>query len=523
MKRLAFRDDSGATMVIVLVLVTVLALGLSALMSMSDTSVRTTVGLRDQATDAYAADAAAKVVIDTIRKTDSCAAVTNLPSTFYPAVGSAPAASATVECEEITGDTEGGGANSSPGSAILTLGKGEGGEHGLVVDSSNNQSVKVRGGVFSNSTIFLNGNKSDLENTASNSYVYAMGACTSSGTSKIISTPAAVCNYKNYPQSVYDRRGKDPGTVAAHGASFDAPPAPTAVAVPPVCTGKTVYELQPGLYTSAALLNALTNSASCSDSVFHFNPGRYYFNFQDVAPGTHKWTVSGGYLVAGTATSTLKTTPPPAMPGSCVAPGTAAATETSGVQFVFGGDSRMDYTKNGSNYSNIEICASNSPSGPPIAIYGLKTGIGAGAMAVPAQTGCVVTTPYPSTGACAVIQSYSDPNPRLTIQGTTYTPRSMIDLYLNNNTIQVFRWGLVTRGLQLHSTGSTGSLINPVIDVPDNAPAPFPEPNLMYLKVRVCPGAATCSTSAPVRLRAKVRVFPDEPDNVTVLSWSSDR
>jgi hypothetical protein len=430
-----------------------------------------------------------------------------------------------VECEAITGDGEGGGANSSPGSAILTLGKGEGGEQGLVVDSSNNQSVKVRGGVFSNSTIFLNGNKSDLENTATNSYVYAMGSCTSSGTSKIVSSPAAVCDYSTNPQSQFDRRGKDPGTVTAHGVSFDAPPAPTAAAVPPVCSGKKVYELQPGLYTSATLLNGLTNSASCSDSVFHFNPGRYYFNFQDVAPGTRKWTVSGGYLVAGTATSTLKTSPAPTMPGSCVVPGTAAATETSGVQFVFGGDSRMDYTKNGSNYSNIEICASNSPSGPPIAVYGLKAGIGAGAMAVPAQSGCVTTTPYsPSDPAtCAVIQSYSDPYPRLTIQGTTYTPRSMIDLYLNNNTIQVFRWGLVTRGLQLHSTGSTGSLVNPVIDVPDNAPAPFPEPNLMYLKVRVCPAAATCGTSGPVRLRVKVRVYPDDPQKLTVLSWSSDR
>jgi hypothetical protein len=210
------------------------------------------------------------------------------------------------------------------------------------------------------------------------------------------------------------------------------------------------------------------------------------------------------------------------MPGSCVVAGTPAATESSGVQFIFGGDSRMDYTKNGSDYANIEICASNSPSGPPIAIYGLKAGIGAGAMAVPGQSGCVTTTPYPAAGTCAVLQSYSDPNPRLTIQGTVYTPLSMINLYLNNNTVQVFRWGLVTRGAWLHSTGSTGSLVNPVIDVPDNAPAPFAEPDLMYLDVFVCPGVSSCSATGPEPpLRVKVQVTVDH--TVTVLSWSGKR
>src|SRR5207253_371714 len=80
-----------------------------------------------------------------------------------------------------------------------------------------------------------------------------------------------------------------------------------------------VYELQPGLYRDAGLLNALTNNASCAKSVFHLNPGRYYFDFQ--TPGTHRWTVSDGYLVGGTATAPLNIASPPAMPGSCVAPG----------------------------------------------------------------------------------------------------------------------------------------------------------------------------------------------------------
>ena len=165
-------------------------------------------------------------------------------------------------------------------------------------------------------------------------------------------------------------------------------------------------------------------------------------------------------------------------------------------------------------------------SGPPIAIYGLKQTIGSGTWQVSAQSGCITATGYPLGGDashCALIQSYSDPNPSLTIQGTTYAPRSMLDLYLNNSTVQVFRWGLVSRGIRIRSTGSTGSLSDPVIDVPADAPAPFALPDLLYLEVYVCPGAASCGTSGPVRLRAKVRVSTDPPRTVTVLSWNNQR
>lgn len=514
-------NDSGTALVLVLILVTVLSLGLLAVISLSTSSIRTTVALRSQASSSYAADAAAQILIDQIRReTFSCdgpGSSTQQLSSFYPVAGAANS-SAAVRCTPDPDSGSGGGANSSPGSAILTLATGS--EPGIDVNSSNNQSVKVRGGIFSNSTIVLEGNKSDLQNTATNSYVYAMGNCVLNG-SKIISTPAAVCNYSSQPGAATDRRGKDPATVPLHGATFDTPPAPTVVQTPPACTGKKIYELQPGLYRDATLLNALTNAASCSTSIFHLNPGRYYFNFTN--PGTHKWTIADGWTVGGTASAALNVNKPPSMPGSCVAPGTGSATTSSGVQLIFGGDSRVDYTKNGNDDANIEICASNAASGPPIALYGLKQDIGSGQFAVSKQSGCITAIPYPAggnSGHCAILQSYSDPNPALTIQGTTYTPLSAIDLYLNNNTVQVFRWGLITRTFRISSTGSTGSLSNPVIDVPANAPSPFLSPNIVYLDVFVCPAASTCPTSGTVRLRAKVLVTPDSPQTVKVLSWS---
>jgi hypothetical protein len=520
-------DDSGAALILVLIIVTVLSVGLSAVLSLTDTSIRATVATRAQASEAYAADAAAKIAVDQIRRGTFPGGDCDNPHTetlkdFYPATSTTPSASAAVRCtpDPDNGSGGGGGANSSPGSALLTLGTGTGGEVGLIVDSNSTRTVKLNGGIFVNSTIVLSNVESDLENTAANSYVYAMGNCTLNH-AQIISTPAAVCDYAAQPGSANDRRGKDPGTIAGHGASFNPPPAPTVLQTPPQCTGEQVYELHPGLYLEAWRLNLLTENPLCANSVFHLNPGRYYFNFQDT--DRRQWTIAYGHLVGGTATSTLDTTAPPAMPGSCVAPGASGSSRSSGVELVFGGGSMMDYTNDG----NVELCASNSQSGPPIAIYGLKQGIGSGQFAVPAQSGCVTATPYPvrypiggDPDHCALLQSYNgDYRVKLIIQGTVYAPRSMIDVAVNSNTDEVFRWGLVSRGLRLNTTGDS-NLRNPVIDVPADAPAPGSPPKLVYLEVFVCPGGGSCSTSGPIRLRTKVMVAGDAPSAVTVLSWS---
>jgi len=60
-------DDAGAALPLVLILVTVIAVVLGALLSFADTSVRTTVNLRDQAASAYTADGALQAAINSIR------------------------------------------------------------------------------------------------------------------------------------------------------------------------------------------------------------------------------------------------------------------------------------------------------------------------------------------------------------------------------------------------------------------------------------------------------------------------
>ncbi|WAX57114.1 hypothetical protein M6B22_21745 [Jatrophihabitans cynanchi] len=533
--------DGGVTLILALIIITTIALVIGATLSLATTNVKATVALRDQAATSYSADGAAQVAVNQLRTgtfpgANCTATATQSLLGFFPATSTVAAGNAAVQCIPDPGNTSnGGGSNSSPGSAILTLSDGTGGERGIYVNTSNNASVKVNGGIFSDSTIFLEGNKSDLQNTnTTNSYVYAMGNCSSSGTSRIISTPAPVCNYSTNPLSAVDRRGKDPGTITGHGSSFDAPAAPTAngTVAPASCSAKTAFEFLPGLYRSAAALNALTNGAgACSGSVWHFNPGTYYFDFTD--PGVHQWIVSSGFLVGGTANvsgaltvAKIQNLQNAGQP-YCIAPTVGGTTLNGGVRFVFGGDSRMYVTKGlASANPNVQICASNSPSGPPIAIYGLKSGIGSGAFAVAAESGCITNTGYVAQGGdathCAVVQTTNDPNPALTVYGTTYVPRAVIDLYLNNNTVQVFRWGLVTRALLVGSTGST-NLANAVIDVPNDAPAPFAVPSVLYLNVFVCTGPSACSTAGTPKLRAKVQLSTTTPTTATVLSWSQQR
>jgi hypothetical protein len=60
-------DDRGAALLLVLIVVTVVALSGAAMLSFSDTSLRTTVALRDQGAGAYAADGAAQVAISELQ------------------------------------------------------------------------------------------------------------------------------------------------------------------------------------------------------------------------------------------------------------------------------------------------------------------------------------------------------------------------------------------------------------------------------------------------------------------------
>jgi hypothetical protein len=145
-----------------------------------------------------------------------------------------------------------------------------------------------------------------------------------------------------------------------------------------------------------------------------------------------------------------------------------------------------------------------------------------------AATGCVTTGPYTGTGsaACAQVTSVNNAGNQFYVQGTTYAPKAVLDITLNNAAEQVFRFGVVARSLWVKLTGSF-SYNGVVIEVPDDSPGfAFS----VYLTAYVCPGTPkdACAATGTPALRAKVAFVDGDPVNPTagerqviVLSWSS--
>jgi hypothetical protein len=514
--RLRRGDDSGTSLILALIFITVGAVVLAALLSLADASMRTTIQLRGQAANVAAADGAGKAAINALRQGTntyssgfcfgSGAGGSNtlpLPN-FYQPAGSA-VTSATVTCEPDTTHStldpsvQVSGAN-APLNAILTLATTASGEDGLNTVVGGNRTLRVRGKIFSNSTI-----KSSQGTLTSNTSVKARGSCT--GT--ITSTPAPQCGIGG----AADPGSVDPNYAVAGGS--------TTLRSVPACVGNNkLVTFTPGLYTDVASLNTMTSNSGCKDSIFYFPAGTYYFNF----PSSTEWLIDTGWVVGGTPTSALVAGTPPTMPGSCKSPippsppgGWTRPGPNEGVQFVFGGGSHIRIKG-----AQAELCGSYSPIMPPIAVYGLKSAVGS----VPAQSGCVTTQNYPSnSSACAMIKTDQSPNNALYIQGTTYAPRAALDIELNNATGQVFRWGVIARTLFISPTGSA-NLSGPVIEVPDdNIDGGLT--NILYLNVYICPGSASCTVVTGLkRLRVKVAVVDPSglpiagARQVTVYSWS---
>lgn len=512
--RLRRSDDSGASLVLALIFITVGAVVLAAILSFADVSMRTTIILRSQAADSAGADGAAKIAVNALRQGTysmaggDCFASGNtlqLPNFYQPQTGGATSATVTCEPDGNHSVLDPGviitPAN-RPGSAILTLAPLASSEDGVRLNVAGGRTLRVHGAVYSNSTINV-----ALGTLESNTSVTARGAC--SGT--INSTPARQCNIGT---------GADPRSVDPN---YPPPTAPTTLRAVPTCPGNnSLVTFTPGRYTDLNALRDMTKSGGgghCKDSIFYFPPGAYYFDFSSNNP----WPIETGYLVAGTPTTPLVAGTAPSIPGSCQSPippnplppgGWVRPGPNAGVQFIFGGNSHIEVKQ-----AQVEICGTYSTTSPPLAVYGLKTAVGP----VPAQSGCVTQTPYPSTG-CAMLKSDNSPNSRVYVQGTTYAPRAALDISLNNATGQVFRFGVIARTLLLSPTGSA-NLSGPVIEVPDDSTGTGMR-SIVYLTVYLCPNSGSCSTSATVRLRAKVGIADPTgvpvpgTRHITVYSWS---
>lgn len=388
-------EDRGAALVLVLIIVTVIGLAGAALLTFSDTSIRTTVALRDQAGNAYNADGAAQVAIENLRAgygfenpalfdiandttcfgPDTSSGTLNLRD-FYPAVngrdGNAPS-SASVVCtaDPATGvnatDVKITAAN-RPAQAILTLGQTTD-EDGINIKAQGKPGdFLVNGKVISNSNI--NVDKGTLQSSAA---VTAFGGCSGS----IASTPDALCDSKTTTDD------PDYASEATAVPAYQAVPADIEESCP-----KGVVTFNPGYYDDASALTALmSDKATCRGSTWWFTPGTYYFDFHnndkdsDFYQGPLKnevvnpdqWAIRSGHMVAGTPTDSKGNVidspgSSPTFPGSCQNP--ISSSTAKGVQFIFGGDSQL--AVEGS--ADAEICGTYSAKRPPIAVFGVKSG-----------------------------------------------------------------------------------------------------------------------------------------------------
>ncbi|WP_254896657.1 hypothetical protein [Amycolatopsis sp. Hca4] len=418
-------DDAGAALPLVLILVTVVAVVLGALLSFADTGVRTTVNLRDQAAAAYTADGALQAGINAIRTStftgaagEHCFGGSDTLTLPNFGGGGSAAVSCTADPAKVRIQCPSLSVCNRPGNAILTLGTG--GEDGLNIQQPTGSSFRVHGIVYSNSNIRVVNGSLDT-NTA----VYARGAC--SGT--ISSTPAPSCGYGG------SSLGADPGYTPALTS------VPPRQALPPCTKAGSLVTFQPGLYDDAAGLSAMMSSSSrCKDSTFWFTPGTYYFDFRNSAAvrppslpgGDDVWTVDNGYLVAGTPVDGSKRViakpPVPAqIPGACDNP--IDDPKASGVQFVFGGDSRLAVKA-----GQVEICGTYSADRPPVALYGLASGADAPVTTtlVPTGTpgGTFTTAPAGSLstvdGNLATWTNNAGGNQSAAVTATGYTPPAAI-------------------------------------------------------------------------------------------------
>ena len=366
-------EDGGALLIIAIIIITVVALVTGFVLTQGDGSLRATVALRDVARTSYAADAAAQLAINDLRTGYNTGSgepdpwyYTNVANTgCFGFNGTPPSTTTPIGTvvlnnlvPKLAGDTQ----QAMSARVVCTADDATGAQGSLVPINSQNKpgyaivtlngplnssgSLNVHGGIYTN------GNINGVVNVDEGS-VSLSGSCT-----QTTASPKS-CSGSNTPIG-------DPG---AGNAAYD--PDITSVPAlrkPPTTCTSGVAVFDPGYYDSAAAMTTGTNLCSVS----WFKPGTYYFDFHNdscpnVCPsnlygsGGNTWSINGGTVIGGTRVGSTT-----AMPGSCVSP--IDDVSAQGVQFVFGGSSRMYVDNN----SRVERAAATTSTARPSSSTGSR-------------------------------------------------------------------------------------------------------------------------------------------------------
>lgn len=484
--------DRGATLIIVLIIISVVGMVMGVVLSETDTSVRATVALDNQAADNYAADAATKAVLTSLQRSGiNCNDPTNpvefplgnFTTPFYnPASADQGATDATAKCtpDDIigagsttsqpapvsstttvtpapvtsTGTALGAGDPALPSYALLTTGAGSGDFGADISTSANNKTVCIENGsVGSNKDINASGQTLAVRLSGTGTADCTTGTGVSANGSKLVVNASGQC--------IGGNSAFKPTQCTPSSALIATPPAPalpgsTGPTDPaPVCSANNAYAaFSPGYYTTAAKLN---NPCGGSNVFEWLSPGAYFFNFSGATTWTWPTTVVGGTPITSsgaavtgldpTRASTLtKLGNTAAAPNACADP--ASGSGVQGVQLVFAGSS----TVSAPSSSTTEICASSPNGGPPLAIYGLPVPTTVGSVTLPAETmcsstGCGTNTLIATTAASSSAQA------DVYVKGYVYAPQAQVIMTLKNSIGQLFNWGIVVRNFRLTVNG----------------------------------------------------------------------
>jgi Tfp pilus assembly protein PilX len=414
--------DAGASLIIALAFMTFIGLVVGALLSYSGTSLRGTKATKAAMTQDYDVDSALQTAINQIRNSaynnetgQTCTALS------FPRAGGT---AVTVNCAGTsgTGGTTAGVPITSanrPGQAVLTLGTNAG-ELGIAQSGTN--ILRIQGKVFSKGGI--NTGNATLKDV--NAQVVAQGTCV--GT--VISSDAQ--------GNVISNNCSAPANLIPADPAYAQPTSGLVYRPLPSCanTGSTV-EFSPGYYDDAVGLSAMMGgTGTCSGKTFLFQAaaggglGVYYFDFHNgegggLPAGGHTWTIAdqNAFVVGGTPRGWVPDVSAPVIPttfpGSCASPLTT--TTSNGVEFVFGGDSRL-YLGAGS----VELCGQYSATIPPVAVYGAKTG--ADVLTGPVTAKTDGTGSNPGTGPAFATPANITENDTVTSNANVNVPASNPDV-----------------------------------------------------------------------------------------------
>lgn len=333
-------DDAGSVMLIALVIVTIVGLLLTVIISFANTGVHAASQFADERRVGYEADGAVKGAINLVRGRSSAGRAGGSCPTYTPAAG-ASGVTMLVECVGLPGS--GGSFDDQPPFALLMTGtaSGEG------ITETGNSTLTVDGGVYTRGDLAL-----DKPGSGANTRLTVYGDTTAQGNC----TRTPVATYITTPGGQLTCNAPDDGAWNLNYAPAVATP-PSVVDPTSTCpVGVPYVSFTPGTYTEVPV-------AACNRSIWWFQPGAYYFDFPAAADN---WDLSKAKatVIGGTPSGTWSS------PGGCAQDN--AATTYPGVQFIFGGTSRITNASQGS----LELCATNTSATnkQKIALFGLSSG-----------------------------------------------------------------------------------------------------------------------------------------------------